>query len=411
MFRFGFRLWMIFNRVSLVLGALLIALILGGQSAERYGDRLQVALPLVAYACAITDRKGSELMARFAAVFVASHASKRLLGETAINTRPSGGPHGFPSAHSAAASFGASALVHDCLPKVPVVQAAVILAAGFVGSSRIDAGKHDIWQVLAGWILGWGGERALRRDTPARRRVIAALKASVTAARSGLVAAHARLSQAAEVALRLVLLATPLALAMVLASPTHAETELSFYGGVQGVAASDITDATGTQSVTWLGKSFEAPPYYGLRLTRWGPNGWGYGLDFNHAKAYADNPASYGYDRLEFTDGLNIVTLNLWRRWTAGQMGFAPYVGIGAGVAVPHVDVTPAGGLHTFGYQLTGPALQAVVGLRCDLSPRWSVFGEIKTTYSRHKADLDGAGTLKTDLTTGAVNLGLNWRF
>jgi lipid A oxidase len=78
---------------------------------------------------------------------------------------------------------------------------------------------------------------------------------------------------------------------------------------------------------------------------------------------------------------------------------------------VPHVDVTPTGGLRTFGYQLTGPAVQAVVGLRRDLSPKWSVFGEIKTTYSRHDAEIDGAGRLKTDLTTGAFNLGLNWRF
>ena len=394
-----------------MLGALVFALILGGQTAERYGDRLQVALPLVAYACAVTDRKGSELMARFAAVFFVSHASKRVLGESAINTRPSGGPHGFPSAHTAAATFGASALVHDCLPKVPVVQAAVILAAGFVGSSRIEAGKHDIWQVLAGWLLGWGGERALRRDTPARRRVIAALAASVAAARSGLIAAHARLSQSAEVALRLVLLAVPLAMIAMVAGQAHAETELSLYGGVQGVADSDITDLNGTRTVTWLGKSFAAPPYYGLRLTRWGPGGWGYGLDFNHAKAYADDPAAYGYERLEFTDGLNLVTLNLWRRWTVGQMGFAPYVGIGAGVAVPHVEVTPAGGPQTFGYQLTGPALQAVVGLRRDLSSRWSVFGEIKATFSRHDAELEGGGRLQTDLTTAAVNLGVNWRF
>lgn len=155
-------------------------------------------------------------MARFAAVFLASHASKRLLGETGINTRPSGGTHGLPSAHTAAATFGASALVHECLPKVPVVQAAVILA---------------------------------------------------------------------------------------------------------------------------------------------------------------------------------------------------PYAGIGAGVAVPHVDVTPAGGPQTFGLQLAGPALQAVVGQRRDLSPRWSVFGEVKATCSRHDAELEGGGRRKSDLTTGAFNLGLNRHF
>ena len=53
-----------------------------------------------------------------------------------------------------------------------------------------------------------------------------------------------------------------------------AEVELSFYGGVQSAPPSDISirdpeigDDDFSQS--WEGRSFEAPPYYGLRATSW----------------------------------------------------------------------------------------------------------------------------------------------
>lgn len=169
------RVWTLFKRVNLVVAALVVAVVLCEPKARRYGDRLQVALPLVAYACAIADGKGSELLLRFAAVFVVSHTAKRTLGDIPLNTRPSGGEHGFPSAHTAAASFGASSLVTDCLPRVPVVQATIVIAAGFVGASRIEAGKHDIWQVLGGAIIGWVGDRLFRREGPGRQRVRGAL--------------------------------------------------------------------------------------------------------------------------------------------------------------------------------------------------------------------------------------------
>ena len=75
--------------------------------------------------------------------------------------------------------LGASGLVHTCLRNQPLAQGVVLLAAGFVGASRIEAGKHDIWQVLGGALLGWGCERALRRPSPQRERVRRAVRAAV----------------------------------------------------------------------------------------------------------------------------------------------------------------------------------------------------------------------------------------
>jgi len=94
-----------------------------------------------------------------------------------------------------------------------------------------------------------------------------------------------------------------------------------------------------------------------------------------------------------------------------GFGGLTPYVGAGVGVAVPHVEVQPVGQVQTFGYQLTGPAVQLVAGASLPLSDRWSAFGEWKGTWSHHKADLDSGGTLTTNIITNALNLGVTYHF
>ncbi len=196
-----------------------------------------------------------------------------------------------------------------------------------------------------------------------------------------------------------------------LAAPAPAEVVLSFYGGFQTAPHSNVHDSVlGDAHVGWDGKSFAAPPYYGVRATWWRNEAWGWGLDFNHAKVYADDPAAYGYDWLEFSDGLNIATLNLWRRWQ-NEGKWTPYVGAGIGIAVPHVEIQRTGEARTFGYQLTGPAIQLVAGVSYDLSDRWAIFGEYKGTYSRNKAEVDTGGTFETDIITNAVNLGVSFRF
>ncbi len=215
--------------------------------------------------------------------------------------------------------------------------------------------------------------------------------------------------------LRFALLA---AAASLVAGPAVAEFELSIYTGWQTSPHSDVSGSdpggVGDFDFTagWEGNSFEAPPYYGFRGTWWRSDTLGFGVEFNHAKVYADDEtlAESGFDRLEFTDGLNLLTVNVFRRFPNAPMGLSPYVGGGVGVAIPHVDVQSAGG-KTFEYQLTGPAVQWVAGASFPVSERWSVFGEYKGSYSQNKADLASGGTLETNIVTNALNLGVSLNF
>ena len=202
---------------------------------------------------------------------------------------------------------------------------------------------------------------------------------------------------------------------LMLPASANADVELSFYGGLQSAQPSDVSvyDANGTDTdlVQWEGKSFSAPPYYGIRATIWSSSEFGYGLDFTHNKIYPKSLPT-GYDRLEFTDGLNTLTVNAYRRWRNGIAGLTPYVGGGIGLAIPYVEVVRnAVNSETFEYQVTGPAVTLIAGASYPINDKWSVFGEYKSTYSQNKADLDDGSTLETNIVTNAVNLGLSFRF
>ena len=196
----------------------------------------------------------------------------------------------------------------------------------------------------------------------------------------------------------------------------NAQVELSFYGGAQSALDSDVSvrdDVIGDDdfSIDWEGRSTAAPIYYGIRATRWHNDTFGYGLDFAHNKIYPkDGELPAGYDVLEFTDGLNTLTVNAYRRWNGAFGDLTPYVGGGIGIAIPHVEVTN-GASETFGYQFTGPAATVVAGATYPITDHWSVFGEYKGTYSSNKADLDSGGTIETDVITNAVNMGVSFNF
>ena len=200
-------------------------------------------------------------------------------------------------------------------------------------------------------------------------------------------------------------------------SLASAQVELSFYGGMQNAPASDISIRNDSVigdddfSLSWEGRSFDAPPYYGLRATSWRSPTFGIGVDFAHNKVYPTEDTLPGnYEVLEFTDGLNTLTVNAYRRWNGALGDVTPYVGGGIGISMPHVEVT-SGGSETFGYQLTGPAATWIAGASVPISDRMSVFGEYKGTFSSNTADLAGGGTLETDIVTNALNLGLSFNF
>ncbi|MGI3170152.1 outer membrane protein [Pseudooceanicola sp. C21-150M6] len=202
-------------------------------------------------------------------------------------------------------------------------------------------------------------------------------------------------------------------------SPASAEIELSFYSGYQTSPHSRVRGNRGASSggtpfdnlIGWDGNSFDAPIYYGLRATWWRGDNIGFGLEVTHDKAYA--PASEmpaGFSRLEFTDGHNIITANVSKRWPGAWGNFTPYVSGGVGIAMPHVDVTE-GSNRTFGYQVTGPAARVTAGAKYAITDRWSVFGEYQFTWSQNEADLTGGGSLETRIITNALNVGVGFSF
>ena len=202
-----------------------------------------------------------------------------------------------------------------------------------------------------------------------------------------------------------------------------AETQISVFGGANwnfgstvNLNAPGIPGGHDSRSVDWDGGSFEMPPYWGVRGTYWLGRNWGLAVDYAHTKALADINFNTDkvYDRLEFTDGNNLLLFEVLYRFDPMWNGkLVPYVGAGAGVTIPHVEVTLdlPNGNKTFEYQCCGPAAQILAGLEYKLTPAWSLFTEFKLSYSHIDADLRGGGSLETDIWSPQVAVGLTYRF
>ena len=219
-------------------------------------------------------------------------------------------------------------------------------------------------------------------------------------------------------------LSTIAIVASMLAAPVAAEMEISVYTGFQTAPHSKVSgnDPAGVGAFDftagWKGDSFAMPPYYGVRAMFWRESNWGYGFDFTHSKTYADDETlgasgtSGGFEVLEFSDGLNNLTANVAYRWQKDDRKWTPYAGGGIGVIIPHVEVqSQTGAPKTFEYQLAGPSVMLNAGVAYEINPKWSAFGEYKGTYSQLKANLIGGGTLKTNIITNALNIGISRKF
>ncbi|WP_424927548.1 outer membrane protein [Amaricoccus tamworthensis] len=197
-----------------------------------------------------------------------------------------------------------------------------------------------------------------------------------------------------------------------------AQHELSVYGGIQGALSSDMDgrDVNGQPlsfDVDWEGRSLDMPPYYGLRYTWWRRPQWGLTLDFTHVKLYADDASldRSGFETLEFTDGLNVATIGATRRFDPVS-GVVPHAGFGVGFVYPHVETrSPQSQDRTYEYQFGGLAAAARFGVTYPLSDHWHLFGEYEANYVRLDVDMNGGGSLRSDIVTNALNLGLTWRF
>ncbi len=201
---------------------------------------------------------------------------------------------------------------------------------------------------------------------------------------------------------------------------------LSFYGGFNHPTHSSANFkgaslsygiADGSYSTDgWKGDSFKSPIYYGLRVY-YQPNldhHWSFALDFNHSKVKPEKLPS-DIRRLEFTDGLNTLTINAIYSLKDSYFldNIFPYFGFGIGISYPHVEVTGTSGSsgRTYDYQETGLAYQAMTGLTFPFNDSWEIFAEYRLTFTPIDATLVGGGNLKTDILNNQASLGLIYRF
>lgn len=206
------------------------------------------------------------------------------------------------------------------------------------------------------------------------------------------------------------------------------DIQLGAYGGPATTSPSDVhlSQPNGTHltihDVRWRGEPFKRPPYYGYRGTLWPADGaFGAMLDFTHIKAEAfedqtvhlsgqlDGEPRSGkeslsriFQKLEFTHGYNLLTLNaLYRRVAKPNARLVPYFGVGIGLSIPHVELYRTGWANetrTNEYQIGGPAMQLLAGVEWRFAHRISLFVEYKLTCSLVSGNLVGGGSVKTDL-------------
>jgi len=196
------------------------------------------------------------------------------------------------------------------------------------------------------------------------------------------------------------------------------------YGGIPYTYPSDVrtirpngTDFT-LHKVPWRGEQFKAPIYYGVRVAKWSDRApFGAMLDFTHSKTISNRRETVRqsgrldgqtippearindiFRKLEFSHGHNMLTLNGLYRLPVKIGVISPYMGVGAGISIPHTEVRFKGDLtRTYEYQYTGPAFQALFGLEFQL-PKMSIFLEYKFTFADYRAPLtfrDGAWVIQ----------------
>ena len=182
----------------------------------------------------------------------------------------------------------------------------------------------------------------------------------------------------------------------------------------------DDTDLL-AKGLGWDGDALKFPIDGGVRAVT-GPHTFGFMIDFLHNKAVSrlgrgahgrripnpvidevdlegtikGNPAppraklTDVFTRLEFTHGHNVLLFTPIMRFAAITPRIRPYVGVGAGFALPHVEVWFPGeenSRRTNEYQFAGPAAQLLAGVEFRTG-NMSYFVEYKFTWAQISATL-----------------------
>lgn len=219
------------------------------------------------------------------------------------------------------------------------------------------------------------------------------------------------------------------------ADPAAPDLVGGIYGGFSHAYDSDLrlrqpggTDMV-IRNVSWSSAPYKSPPYHGFRGTWWLPAGGTVGAmgDLVYIKVIAERDRvveqsgirdgkpvpkreklSATFRRLEFTDGLNLLTGNLiYRIPLPGRL--RPYIAVGVGISLPHAEVRRTGAAQrTFEFQLAGYAMQIIAGLEFRLADRGSAFAEMRSSYATNTVSLVDGGTLEMNLLVNHASAGLS---
>jgi hypothetical protein len=134
--------------------------------SEQTGDALQIVLPVVALGSTFIYKSDDHPTCQFVKAYALSLSTTYLLKYAINKTRPNGGQYGFPSGHTTSAFTGAAFLQRRYGLKIGIP---AYILAGYVGFSRIEANKHDVWDVLAGASIGIGSNLLFTRPYQSKK--------------------------------------------------------------------------------------------------------------------------------------------------------------------------------------------------------------------------------------------------
>ena len=193
------------------------------------------------------------------------------------------------------------------------------------------------------------------------------------------------------------------------------------YGGIQDVSSSKVKTFTdnGTSldfDAVWEGKSLSMPPYWGIRASFWDTSSTAWEIDFVHSKAYATSSTltDNGLEHFQFTDGVNVLSLSrIWQSENQSKArNLSPYIGVGGGVNLPYVEIiktTTPSIARTMGYQFGGFSSQIQAGVRYPINSNLNAIFEYKITYVALDAETSASKSLKTNLITNTINIGVEF--
>jgi opacity protein-like surface antigen len=230
------------------------------------------------------------------------------------------------------------------------------------------------------------------------------------------------------------------ALAASAPSTARADWMLGGYLGHAATLSSTVTlSLPGRQTeiraegVTYRGRSFEFPLYYGYRVM-WLPNDAstiGVEYEFIHAKVYAETdgvvrlrgtlrgapvdaalPLSSVARRLDMSHGLNFFLANVVVRRpfgpsaSGGSPRFVAVARAGAGPTLPHAEST-IDGVDREQYEAGGLGVQAAGGLEVALWRGLAAVGEYKWTWAKPTIEITGGqATIPSGSHHAAVGVG-----